>query len=98
MELKLGGNGGGGLITVSGSTRSRAVHVRRHRMQLLAILVGHDVSSSGPGVCAKNHAILEDNCTDGGTSLSNLWGLEPLAGEEGVTLAVLEVESGLGGL
>ena len=41
-------------------------------MKLLAVLVGHDVPASGPGVGPQHHAVLPHHGADGGPGLGHL--------------------------
>ena len=49
VQLQLARDGARGLVAVRGRARTRAVNIRRHEVELLAILVGHNISSCGPG-------------------------------------------------
>ena len=62
-------------------------------MKLLAILVGHDITASRPGVSSEDDAILEDDGADGCTGLGHLGRRVAAAGQKGIPLAVLETES-----
>ena len=67
-------------------------------MQLLAVFVGDDISSSGPRIRPKDNSILEDYGADGSTGLGHLWGLVAIVGEKSIPLAILKTESRLGSL
>ena len=49
VQLQLARDRARGLVAVRGRARTRAVNIRRHEVELLAILVGHNISSCGPG-------------------------------------------------
>ena len=48
------------------------LHVWGQRVDLPAVLVGDDVTVGGPGVSAQDHAVLENDATNGGSGLCNL--------------------------
>ena len=88
VQLELAADGGGGLVAVRRCPlhatlqssifqqhyphRAGTVDVGRHVVELLAVLVRHNVAASGPGVGAQDHSVLEDDSTDGCTSLGHL--------------------------
>merc|ERR1719195_2129468 len=94
VEFQLARDVGGGFVAVRSSSSSSAIDIGCHVVELLAILVGNNVSSSASCVCPKNNPILPDHSTDGCPSFCHLWRLEALLRKHGVPLAVLEVEPG----
>lgn len=72
MQLQVGGDQLGGLLSVGGSAGAAAVHVGRQVVDLLAVERGDGAAICGACVGAQNHAVLVDDATDGGARLDGL--------------------------
>ena len=68
-ELELARYELGGLLGVGGGAGPAAVDVGGEVVDLLAVLVGHLRAAGGPGVGAKDDAVLVDEADDGGARL-----------------------------
>ena len=68
-ELELARYELGGLLGVGGGAGAAAVDVGGEVVDLLAVLVGHLRAAGGPGVGAKDDAVLVDEADDGGARL-----------------------------
>ena len=68
-ELELARYQLGGLLGIGGGAGPAAVDVGGKVVDLLAVLVGHLRAAGGPGVGAKDDAVLVDEADDGGARL-----------------------------
>merc|ERR1719427_1605309 len=93
VELQLAGDGGCGLVTISCSSSTSTINIGGHVVKLLTILVCHDISTSGPGICSKDDPILEDDSTDSGSCLGHFGRRVSFLSEESIPLAVFKIES-----
>ena len=81
-QLQLRLHHGRRLVAVGRRPRAGAVHVGRHLVQLLAVLVGDDGAARRPRVGAEHNAVLEYDATDGGARLHGFRGGKALVGQE----------------